>query len=120
MSTCPIQMISLSVSQILGRRLHLGTYIIMHTFLLYLALEWQGTKDVFQPVHIALCPTKCLLILRTDKGQHLKVVNMDRFTEVPAWLSNNKHQNVLLLHFPKDCDLVRVVIKKHVVNLYEE
>ena len=76
-----------------------------------LAMEWQGKKDVFKPVHIALCPTKCLLILRTDKGQPLQMVNMDRLVEIPVWLSNNKQENLLLLHFPKDCDLVRPFIK---------
>ena len=40
-------------------------------------------------------------------------MNMDRFMEIPAWLSNNKKQNVLLLHFPKDCDLVSMLIFKH-------
>ncbi len=70
------------------------------------ALQWLGKQAGFRAVVVTLCPATCSLLVSTGRGNPQKAVVMQRFAEVPVWLSNNKRLNLLLLHFRNDCDIV--------------
>ena len=72
-------------------------------------LEWTGdAKSQLRSAVIELQrdDTRCSLVMTSHGGCVLRTIDLLRHDKLMIWLSSDKHRNHLLIHVPREYDLV--------------
>lgn len=70
------------------------------------AWEWSGRTEPQRHTELILDEEQSSLTLLSDKGKTLRTVDFIRMQRVTIYTNNDTRRNLLMLHIPREYDLV--------------
>ena len=80
----------------------------MNCILYVVVTEWQGENFLPRHIDLQFDSHKCLFHVLSDQGARLRTIDFTKpyIDEAKIWLSNDKKRNTVMVHVPKEYDLV--------------
>jgi hypothetical protein len=74
------------------------------------AIEWTGDKNSSRDVEIRLDHDHCSFAVLSHTETVLRIIDLMRHDKLMVWTSSDKNRNHLVIHVPREYDLVRIFV----------
>ena len=85
------------------------TFLLVIFYWTVTAYEWMDHTHKSRPIDIQFDMTQCHLVVSANRRQ-LRVIDFSRQEGVALWVANDNRKNTVLIHIPKEFDLVRYLM----------